>query len=690
VEAPSAAAGSASNRYEILARLATGGMAELYLARATAADGQVSHVVLKRVLPSRAHDPNFVTMFVDEARLAAQLHHPNIAQVFDIGRLGSSYFFTMEYVHGENARAVLQREYGLRRKVPVSHAITIAVGAATGLHHAHEAIGPDGRKLGVVHRDVSPANIMISFDGAVKLVDFGVAKAAVRFHETRSGTIKGKIAYLSPEQCTGNKPVDRRSDVFSLGIVLYELLTVERLFRRDSDFATMAAIVTDDVLPPSSIRREVPPGLDAVVMTALSKNPEERYASAGEMVDALEHAARTAGIALSVGGLGRYLRELFGVRPEPWIELESIEQNPAPVTVTGESMIQMPAATPIGPGSEQWARDQLVPTPPIAEVAEVEAALIRTVQLEAVPPLDDDEFLAKRDPSKPSPQARGKAGSRPAADDDDEAIEDRPTVIDDRMPEMPLDLDLTTPLEPMTPVPLPTPPTSVRALPPRPTPPTGTPGASARTPNRPGIGPDGPAAPSQGAQGTPGPSVATTVGRPPTGGSKPPPVPPTPPQGAVIPKPPILPQYLVPQGVPATTPPAPQHTPPMAPLDDDDDEPATATMPAYRGEADDDQPWSKDTSVEPPTAVNAEPPTMRQPAVMPHVPMGTPPMMPVAAPPAVEPRIKLRTKLVLAGIGVIVASLIIRAATHHGKPAAAGQPPAPTQPKGPSLPPADK
>jgi serine/threonine protein kinase len=667
VEAPSAAAGAASNRYEILARLATGGMAELYLARATTADGAVNHVVLKRVLPSRAHDPNFVTMFIDEARLAAQLHHPNIAQVFDIGRLGSSYFFTMEYVHGENARAVLQREYGLRRKVPIGHAITIAVGAATGLHHAHEALGMDRKPLGVVHRDVSPANIMISFDGAVKLVDFGVAKAAVRFHETRSGTIKGKIAYLSPEQCTGNKPVDRRSDVFSLGIVLYELLTVERLFRRDSDFATMAAIVTDDVPPPSSIRRDVPPGLDAVVMTALSKNPDERYPSAGVMVDALEHAARTAGIALSVGGLGRYLRELFGVRPEPWIELEGMEQNPAPVTVTGESMIQMPAATPIGPASEPWARDQLVPTTPIAEVAEVEAALIRTVQLEAVPPLDDDEFLAKRDTSvpPPGPAPRGKAATRTS--DDEEAIEDRPTVIDDRAPEMPSDLDLTTPLEPMTPVPVPTPPTAVRALPPRrTTPATGTPGPA-------------PAA----AQGTPGP-VGTTVGRPPTQGSKPPPVP-----GGMVPKPPILPQY----------------TPPLESLDsvdvdaDDDDEPETKTMPAYTPHpgipqmAPDDAPWTKDTSVEPPTVLS-ELPTMRHPGMQAAPPpMGTPPMMPVAMPDG-APMLKLRTKLIVAGIGVIVASLIIRAATHHGKTssssAAPESPPGEVQPKGPALPPADR
>jgi hypothetical protein len=414
VEAP-AAAGSTSSRYEILARLATGGMAELYLARATAADGGITHVVLKRILPSRSHDPQFVTMFLDEAALAAQLHHPNIAQVFDLGRLGSSYFFTMEYVHGENARTVLQREYGLRRKVPIGHAITIAAGAATGLHHAHGATGADRKPLGIVHRDVSPANIMISFAGAVKLVDFGVAKAAVRFHETQAGTIKGKIAYLSPEQCTGNRPVDRRSDVFSLGIVLYELLTVQRLFRRDSDFATMAAIVTDDVPPPSQLRPEVPPELDGVVMRALEKNPDDRFPTAGAMVDALETAASRAGIALSVGGLGRYLRELFGVRPEPWIELESIDQDPAPVTVTGESMILLPTVT-----------TSVTPAPPppiIGEVAEIEAALIRTVRLEPSSQPTDDEFLAAR-PHAPALAAKV------------EPLEDRPTVIDDRAPDM--------------------------------------------------------------------------------------------------------------------------------------------------------------------------------------------------------------------------------------------------------------
>jgi serine/threonine protein kinase len=481
VEAPRAASGASPSRYEILARLATGGMAELYLARATAADGVVSHVVLKRILPSRSHDPQFVTMFLDEAALAAQLHHPNIAQVFDIGRLGSSYFFTMEYVHGENAKAILQREYGLRRKVPVSHAITIAAGAATGLHHAHEAMGSDRRPLNIVHRDVSPANIMISFDGAVKLVDFGVAKAAVRFHETRVGTIKGKIAYLSPEQCTGNRPVDRRSDVFSLGIVLYELLTVERLFRRDSDFATMAAIVTDDVPPPSEVRRDVPPELDTVVMRALEKQPDDRFPTAGALVDALETAANRAGIALSVGGLGSYLRELFGVKPEPWIELESAEAMPTPVTVTGESMIQIPTtATPLGPAATMLSPDGLVPPPVVGEVAEIEAALVRTVRLEPEMQPNDDEFLVAPAVSTPVPGTVGAgvgAGTSTALTPapaiipkakfkkvTTEELEDRPTVIDDRLPEMPSDLELTTPLEAIDPIV--TPPTTIAAPPP--------------------------------------------------------------------------------------------------------------------------------------------------------------------------------------------------------------------------------
>src|SRR6185436_14056374 len=182
---------------QILAKLATGGMAEIFLARGEGVAGVERYCVLKRILQDRASDPAFVKMFLDEARLAAQLQHPNIAQVYDIGKLGDSYFFTMEYVHGETVRAMLQRAAGLRREIPLSCVLTVAAGSAAGLHHAHDRHGMDGKPLGVVHRDVSPSNLMVSYEGAVKVVDFGVAKAADRITETRSGTVKGKIAYMS-------------------------------------------------------------------------------------------------------------------------------------------------------------------------------------------------------------------------------------------------------------------------------------------------------------------------------------------------------------------------------------------------------------------------------------------------------------------------------------------------------------
>jgi serine/threonine protein kinase len=329
--------GEASNRYTILGRLAGGGMADILLAKATSVGEVERYVVLKRVLPERSRDPTFARMFLDEARLASQLHHPNIAQVYDIGKLAGSYFFTMEYVHGEDVRSLLNRLAGLDRQLPTNNALYIAAGALAALHHAHDRVGADGTSLGIVHRDVSPSNVMVSYEGVIKLLDFGVAKAAQRSAETKTGTIKGKIAYLSPEQCKG-AIVDRRSDIFSLGVVLYEMLTSRRLFKRDTDFGTMMAIVNDDIPPPSAIRNDVTPDLDKVVMTALRKDPERRYATAGDMLEAIEGLAGTEHLVLSATTTGRFLRELFGERPEPWMEIKVRGDEPKAITITSESI----------------------------------------------------------------------------------------------------------------------------------------------------------------------------------------------------------------------------------------------------------------------------------------------------------------------------------------------------------------
>ncbi len=326
--------GSTANRYEVLAKLASGGMAEIFLARTQSSAGVERYVVLKRVHKHRATDIKFVHMFLDEARLASQLQHPNIAQVFDTGKLGDTYFFTMEYVHGETVRELLHRSYDVQRPIPIGCTLTIIAGAAAALQHAHDRVGHDGLPLGIVHRDVSPSNLIVSYEGNVKIVDFGVAKAAHRSVETQSGTVKGKMGYMAPEQCRGGA-VDRRCDLFSLGIVMWELLVGERLFKRATDFESMEAVVSEPTPPPSSLRPEVPPTLDAVVLKLLAKAARDRYQTADEVLEALEAVATSTGNQISVAGVRRYLRDLFGQPQEPWIELRRGAEKEEAVTVTG-------------------------------------------------------------------------------------------------------------------------------------------------------------------------------------------------------------------------------------------------------------------------------------------------------------------------------------------------------------------
>ena len=306
-------------RYEIVKHLAQGGMADVLLARASGIEGFERHVVIKRIRAEVAGDARYVAMFLDEARLAASLHHHNIVGVNDIGEEHGEYFFAMEYLHGEDARRLLSAVNKRGEHIPIEHVITIVTAAAAGLHHAHEQRGPDRKPLGIVHRDVSPANIMIGYDGSVKVADFGIAKAEQRSTETRTGTLKGKIAYMSPEQCAG-EDVDRRSDVFSLGIVLYELVTTRRLFKGDNDFLTMTAIVHGQIPPPSTYRPDLPRTLEAIILKALARHRDDRYATADDLRIALEQFANDAGISRSSTALADYLKAQFGNRPEPWLD----------------------------------------------------------------------------------------------------------------------------------------------------------------------------------------------------------------------------------------------------------------------------------------------------------------------------------------------------------------------------------
>ncbi|MEO8841750.1 MAG: protein kinase [Kofleriaceae bacterium] len=309
-------------RYTILRHLASGGMADVLLGRADGADAQVAefeHVVVKRIKSEHAKDKRFIRMFLDEARRAATLHHQNVVQVHDIGEIDGEYFFAMEYLHGEDLRKLLGAVSKLRTHVPLANVIAIISAAATGLHYAHERRGDDNKKLEIVHRDVSPSNIIVGYDGSVKLVDFGIAKAKLRAADSRSGS-KGKVSYMSPEQCKGSSAIDRRSDVYSLGVVLYELATTARLFKAENDFLVMDAIVNGKVLLPRVKRPDLPNDLSQIIMRALSVDPARRYQTADELRVALEQCAADAGLEVSTSALASHMRKLFGDKPEPWVE----------------------------------------------------------------------------------------------------------------------------------------------------------------------------------------------------------------------------------------------------------------------------------------------------------------------------------------------------------------------------------
>ncbi len=300
-------------KYEILGHIARGGMAELQLARATGIEGFEKLLVIKRILPHLAANREFVTMFLDEARIAATLHHPNIVQVYDIGSLDGDYFFTMEYLHGEDVRHIFKAARAADREIPLEHALSIILGVCAALHHAHGAVGVDGAHGGIIHRDVSPQNVFVTFEGGVKLVDFGIAKAARRLTETREGTLKGKVQYMSPEQCL-QAPLDPRSDVFAVAIMLWELSVGRQLFDQGSEFEILKAIVERDAPAPRQIKANYPEALAGIVMKGLQRNREARYQSAQAMQADLEEFAREHRLAVSPIGLQRYMKDMFGDR----------------------------------------------------------------------------------------------------------------------------------------------------------------------------------------------------------------------------------------------------------------------------------------------------------------------------------------------------------------------------------------
>jgi hypothetical protein len=307
------------SRYELLGRLGSGGMAEVFLARALGIADFEKIVVLKRILPDKRDDPRFVGMLRDEARVAAVLDHPNIVHTYDVGVDDGGVFIAMEYIDGEDVRTLLDRVRKANETIPLPLALQIAAGAAAGLHHAHEKTDTHGTPLSIVHRDVSPANIIVTRHSTVKLIDFGIAKAGTTREQTAVGTLKGKVAYMSPEQVRGLK-LDRRSDVFALGIVIYELVTMVRPFEADNQIAVMHRVCEEPHVPADERRPTLPASLGRVLDRALAKDPEERYPSAFQLLEDLERVTRDENLHALPGALGRYLEHVFGPRVPPWLD----------------------------------------------------------------------------------------------------------------------------------------------------------------------------------------------------------------------------------------------------------------------------------------------------------------------------------------------------------------------------------
>jgi serine/threonine protein kinase len=295
--------------YELLEKVAVGGMAEVFKAKRKGVEGFEKVVAVKRILGHLSANKEFVDMFIDEAKMVAGLAHPNIVHIHDLGRINRSYYIAMEYVHGRDLRSILRRVRERGLQMPIDLGLLIASKVASGLEHAHAARNEDGRPMRIVHRDVSPQNILISFEGEVKLTDFGIAKAATKASTTERGALRGKLMYMSPEQASG-MAMDHRSDLFSLGIVLYEMLTDQKPFTGGSDMSLLETVRQCHVSPPSSLNPRVGEKIERVVMKALRRDPEDRHRDAGALVRDLERLIQESHPATSKD-LARFLQILF-------------------------------------------------------------------------------------------------------------------------------------------------------------------------------------------------------------------------------------------------------------------------------------------------------------------------------------------------------------------------------------------
>ena len=353
VEPPKPAVPEQFGAYTLLDRVALGGMAEVWKARMKGVEGFQKTVAIKKILPHLTDSVDFVTMFIDEAKLAAQLNHPNIIHIYDLGKLEDDYYIAMEYVEGKDLRSMLNTARKREQPMPTGLALLVAARLASALDYAHRKRDFDNRELGLVHRDVSPQNVLISYEGDIKLCDFGIVKAVAKASKTQMGALKGKLQYMSPEQAWG-RVVDARSDIFSLGSVLFEMLTGRRLFAGESEISVLEAVREARIQSVREIEPGISESVDAIVRRALAKDPDDRYQTAGEMQKELEAVLYGFKPTPSQGELAAYMHRIYGD------EAESAPAAPAAVAAAAipGTGAEVPAVAPVGglQDSEEGAR----------------------------------------------------------------------------------------------------------------------------------------------------------------------------------------------------------------------------------------------------------------------------------------------------------------------------------------------
>jgi eukaryotic-like serine/threonine-protein kinase len=347
-------------KYLLLERIAVGGMAEVFVAKAFGVEGFERLLAIKRMLPMLGEDPQFIAMFVDEARLAVQLAHPNIVQVLELGKHEHHLYIAMEYIAGRDLRQIVERLRKRGHPMPVAQACLIVAGVCEALEYAHRKTDALGRPLGIVHRDVSPQNVLVSYEGQVKLIDFGIAKAESRAQRTQTGVLKGKFSYMSPEQVKGHD-VDGRTDLFAAGVLLWELICGEKLFAGDSDFAVLEKVRGAAVPSPRSLAPHCPEALERVIFKALASDPSRRHQTASELQDDLMSFTRAGDSVYGSRQLAGWLRNEFAddweneqARQRAWGAVQRTFGQPANAVIPPDAdTLVMPPAVPVAAAAPQ-------------------------------------------------------------------------------------------------------------------------------------------------------------------------------------------------------------------------------------------------------------------------------------------------------------------------------------------------